>query len=212
MFDLEQSIAQWRQQMLAAGIKSPVPLEELESHLRDEIERQTQSGASEQEAFQQTVLEIGQANELKAEFVKNNSVFLSLLGDNKFTAISRIVGTFSIISNSWGAIMVSFAVIFRPIPANDGQGLRYMGLTLLAIYGIGILGGILVIRGKKLGRRIVGTMAGLETLTNLLMLLRLTPTIPQLSLLNVGIYTAVYGIITWLMFLPSFPGVKPARQ
>ena len=39
MFDLEQSIRNWRKQMLAAGIKSPVPLDELEIHLRDEIER-----------------------------------------------------------------------------------------------------------------------------------------------------------------------------
>ena len=32
MFDLEQAIADWRRQMLAAGIKTPVPLEELKSH------------------------------------------------------------------------------------------------------------------------------------------------------------------------------------
>ena len=37
MFDLEQSIAEWRRQMLAAGIKTPVPLEELEIHLREDI-------------------------------------------------------------------------------------------------------------------------------------------------------------------------------
>ena len=30
MFDLEQAIAGWRRQMQAAGIKTPVPLEELE--------------------------------------------------------------------------------------------------------------------------------------------------------------------------------------
>jgi hypothetical protein len=29
MFKLEQSIMEWRRQMLAAGIKAPVPLEEL---------------------------------------------------------------------------------------------------------------------------------------------------------------------------------------
>jgi hypothetical protein len=40
MFSLEQSIAEWRTQMLAAGIKTPTLLEELENHLRDEIERQ----------------------------------------------------------------------------------------------------------------------------------------------------------------------------
>lgn len=37
MFDLEQSIAEWRRQMLAAGIKTPVPLEDLEIHLREWI-------------------------------------------------------------------------------------------------------------------------------------------------------------------------------
>jgi len=31
MFNLEQSIADWRRQMIAGGIKTPVPLEELES-------------------------------------------------------------------------------------------------------------------------------------------------------------------------------------
>jgi hypothetical protein len=51
MFNLEQAISEWRRQMLAAGIKTPVPLEELELHLREEIERQIQSGASKQQAF-----------------------------------------------------------------------------------------------------------------------------------------------------------------
>ena len=52
MFDLEQSIADWRRQMLAAGIKTPVPLEELEIHLREEIEQQMKSGLSAQQAFE----------------------------------------------------------------------------------------------------------------------------------------------------------------
>jgi len=70
MFNLEQSIAEWRQRMLAAGIKSPVPLEELEAHLRDEIERQMESGLDEQAAFGSAVREIGHAGELKSEFKK----------------------------------------------------------------------------------------------------------------------------------------------
>ena len=70
MFNLEQSIADWRKQMLAAGIKTPVPLEELENHLRDEIERQTQSGMNEQKAFEISVQQIGQSNALKTEFRK----------------------------------------------------------------------------------------------------------------------------------------------
>jgi hypothetical protein len=59
MFDLEQAISEWRRQMLAAGIKSPVPLEELESHLREEIERQIQSGADGQKALEMASQQIG---------------------------------------------------------------------------------------------------------------------------------------------------------
>jgi hypothetical protein len=70
MLDLEQSIAEWRRQMLAAGIKTPVPLEELEIHLREEIERQINLGSSEPKAFQISVQAIGQAKPLKIEFKK----------------------------------------------------------------------------------------------------------------------------------------------
>jgi hypothetical protein len=70
MFNLELSIADWRKKMLAAGIKTPVPLEELESHLRDEIERQTQSGRSEAEAFKSAIQKIGPMHSIQNEFEK----------------------------------------------------------------------------------------------------------------------------------------------
>ena len=40
MFNLEQAILEWRRRMLASDIKSPAPMDELEIHLREEIERQ----------------------------------------------------------------------------------------------------------------------------------------------------------------------------
>ncbi len=70
MFDLEQAIKDWRRQMLAAGIQTPVPLEELENHLRDEIERQMKSGLNEQKAFPTAVGRIGAGDLLKREFKK----------------------------------------------------------------------------------------------------------------------------------------------
>jgi hypothetical protein len=70
MFDLERTISEWRRQMLAAGIKTPVPLEELEIHLREEIERHTKSALNEAEAFQAAVEKIGQAQMLQKEFKK----------------------------------------------------------------------------------------------------------------------------------------------
>ena len=68
--NLEQSISEWCQQMLSAGVKSPIPLDELESHLRDEIEHQTTKGLSETEAFLAAVKHIGQAHAIKTEFKK----------------------------------------------------------------------------------------------------------------------------------------------
>lgn len=76
MFDLEQSIAEWRRQMLAVGIESPVPLEELESHLREEIERQTKLGLSGQNAFQISTQRMGQPKMLDREFRKNERTFM----------------------------------------------------------------------------------------------------------------------------------------
>jgi hypothetical protein len=70
MFDFEKSIADWRMQMLAAGIKFPVPLEEMEGHLREEIERQMKSGSSAQKAFEISVQKMGGPQILNREFEK----------------------------------------------------------------------------------------------------------------------------------------------
>jgi hypothetical protein len=70
MFDLEQAIADWRRQMLAAGIQTPVPLEELEIHLREDIEGQMKSGTNAQRAFEMAAQKVGKANMLKNEFEK----------------------------------------------------------------------------------------------------------------------------------------------
>jgi hypothetical protein len=70
MFELEKAIVEWRQQMLAAGIKTPVPLNELESHLRDDVEEQVKSGLNEQQAFEGAVQRIGRAVALRNEFTK----------------------------------------------------------------------------------------------------------------------------------------------
>jgi len=70
MFNLEISIAEWRQQMLAAGIQ-PAALEELESHLREELERQTRAGVDAQQAFESAAQTLGTAPGLVVEFGKD---------------------------------------------------------------------------------------------------------------------------------------------
>jgi hypothetical protein len=56
--------------MLAAGIKTPAPLAELESHLREDMDQQIRDGISPQIAFETAVKRIGQADALKVEFEK----------------------------------------------------------------------------------------------------------------------------------------------
>jgi len=70
MSKLEEKISEWRKQLLATGIKTPVPLEELEAHLREEIEQLIKSGRNEVEAFEISVQRIGQAQPLQDEFKK----------------------------------------------------------------------------------------------------------------------------------------------
>jgi hypothetical protein len=70
MFQLDQAIAKWRRKMAADGLKTRALLDELESHLRDDVERQMQSGHGVEPAFQAAVARLGQAGALKDEFSK----------------------------------------------------------------------------------------------------------------------------------------------
>ena len=79
MFKLETAIADWRHKMLAAGIQTPVPLEELEIHLREDIEWQMKMGLSEQTAFEISARQIGQPKMLKSEFKKSEGMFMKMI-------------------------------------------------------------------------------------------------------------------------------------
>jgi hypothetical protein len=80
MFDLEKSIADWRLQMRVAGLKTAVPLEELELHLREDIDRLIESGLGEKAAFELATRQLGQPQILKSEFKKNGTAAGKKLG------------------------------------------------------------------------------------------------------------------------------------
>src|SRR6185503_14225352 len=84
MFNLEQSISEWRGQMLSAGVKNPDIVDELESHLREDLARRVQSGESEEQAFEAAVQGVGQASVLKHEFAK--------LGEKKWAWLRKLKG------------------------------------------------------------------------------------------------------------------------
>jgi len=70
MFDLDHAISEWRRQLTVDGISSLDVLDELESHLRDDVAQQVQSGASEVHSFQNAIQRLGQTGLLKSEFAK----------------------------------------------------------------------------------------------------------------------------------------------
>lgn len=70
MFNLDQAIADWCRQLAAAGITAVEVLDELESHLRDEIERQLTAGTEPQRAFEIAAQQLGRVELLKTEFAK----------------------------------------------------------------------------------------------------------------------------------------------
>lgn len=78
MFNLEDAISNWRRQMTAAGVKSPEVISELESHLREDVEQQTCLGVTAEQAFANSVVRLGQAGTLKAEFAKSKTAPESL--------------------------------------------------------------------------------------------------------------------------------------
>jgi hypothetical protein len=123
MFNLEQSITEWRKQMLAIGIK-PEALEELESHLRDEIERQTKVAVAQPQAFDIAVKTIGQGAELKKEFRKAEPLGLRLV---KLLSIGCSVVAF-IFSLWW----LSFLLIDETGWMNKMVGLMAGAIIILA--------------------------------------------------------------------------------
>jgi hypothetical protein len=70
MFNLEQAMTEWRKRMAADGLTSSTVLEELETHLRDDIERRTQSAVNVQQAYHEAVQQLGHADALTNEFAK----------------------------------------------------------------------------------------------------------------------------------------------
>jgi hypothetical protein len=74
MFNLEESILEWRRQIMDVGLKNPNVLDELESHLREEAERQVKLGLPPQDAFETAVQRIGEVKTLNHEFKKNTGI------------------------------------------------------------------------------------------------------------------------------------------
>ena len=105
MFNLDQAISEWRRRMAAGGLKAPDVLNELESHLRDEVDEQVRSGMSVQQAFEAATHSIGQATVLRTEFEKADQAKRVRVRKNLLRIFGVTMGVF-ITSASFGYLVI----------------------------------------------------------------------------------------------------------
>ena len=68
MFDLEKAIQEWRKALKRNESFEEAFIVELESHLRDEVDRLRRGGAAVEDAFREAAAGIGEAGDIGAEF------------------------------------------------------------------------------------------------------------------------------------------------
>ena len=158
MFDLEQSIDEWRRRMRAAGIQSPEPLEELENHLHEEVRLLVQSGMTEQNAFETAVSRMGAAKALKTEFTKAAG-FRGWLAAQK----NHVLGALWLAFCAASFFRLTATLSFVGYTSNFGLTPDFfLALLMEYIYLRGAVGGILLFGGSLRERRFLRFLAILD--------------------------------------------------
>jgi hypothetical protein len=210
MFNFDHAISEWRKQMLAAGIKAPVPLEELEIHLREEIEQQIESGLDEQAAFNSAVQKIGLAGLLRTEFNKAGG-FIGWMGENKSARINRVLGALWLAYCSWNFFMLGLSLLsMSHVPAHVPEfslvSLCFAGLFFGYIYLRGIIGSILLFGGITRDRRIIRMIALLGLVESIVWISSSFRTFSM----HTSIFTIFNLVSIWFLRPPKKETPKPA--
>ncbi len=134
MRDLEEKIAQWRKKMAAGGVKTPAVLDELEGHLREDVQARISAGDSESVAFQTAVARIGSAGALQTEFNKiTGAVSLPVLIGASIW-ISAVVLGLVLFSNRVAAGTLGPLLFTHVLTITAGYGAAFLVGALAACY------------------------------------------------------------------------------
>ncbi len=117
MFDLEQAISEWRRRLGAGGLETPEVLNELESHLRDDVAAQVESGSDLSAAFAAAVQRLGEPGLLLAEF-----------GKTRASALQRL----EVLAFVGGGLLYVALAAFGLLRQDMGAAERVMGFAALA--------------------------------------------------------------------------------
>jgi len=145
MFELEQAIADWRRELDHAGVKTSVVLDELESHLRDEIDAQMRLGVDERQAFQTAVEQIGQARTLARE----------LTGEQKLRNAILLAAT--VLYSLVAGVPVLFRLgSFSDInSAQQSSALAAVGVAVTALFAGRLIARILPVVSSRCSRIVI---------------------------------------------------------
>jgi len=168
--------------MLAAGIKTPVPLEELEIHLREEIERQTKSGLSETEAFTTALQKIGQAQMVQNEFKK--------VEEQRKALHSKLLKTLAVVLTSSTALGLACMALLNNCDKSFflGEPVSAMGLGSMAL-----------LKYTFVARCMVGMVVGFELPVILLALVK-SGVLNHEKMVSLRRYVIVWNLILGALF------------
>jgi hypothetical protein len=108
--------------MAAGGIKNSAVLDELESHLREEVEQQMRAGTSVERAFEVAVKKIGASSALKNEFRKSTVA----------AALEKLMIAAAVLVVAFGVFLSAITLIFCYSTVSERLvGFIAMGLTLV---------------------------------------------------------------------------------
>lgn len=134
MSKLDKLIIEWRKSMTAAG--SPEMLDEMENHLRENVDQFVRSGVTESEAFQRAVGQLGGAHVIASEFKK--------LDQGTWLPVKLVSGL--------GALLAVAQMVLQIVQVGAGRinfllashvflvGVGYMTTLLIGVLGICFIG------------------------------------------------------------------------
>ncbi len=114
MVELEQAIRSWRRYLGRAASLNTSDLDELEEHLRNEVERLEADGVGVEEAFHTAVARLGDADSLRREFGKNGGTSRQLFASLRLLFILPLTPLWSLFYTSGfpgGDVPLDFVIV-----------------------------------------------------------------------------------------------------
>jgi len=135
MFDLNKAISSWRMRLSEKQTCAKSDIDEMETHLREEIDSLTASKLSEQEAFLVAAHRLGDTDSLAAEFAKVNT---SILWRRRLFWIGAGILSYIVAKYIAGCASTGFVLLARFVGVK-GYSLGVVGLVSQILFFLAVI-------------------------------------------------------------------------